>query len=231
MEDNDGLWTAMFGAAQCFRYAVTKNESVAEIATRNFRGLRLLNHVTSIDGLLARTVSLNKGGADWLKFNASSGAPCEDCDELYWKSGISQDSIIGHLFFLPIYAELVVENVEEQKEVIELFLGIVNHIVENDYQMVDFDGKRTKWGFWDPANLNAKLEYGENRGLNSLQILTFLAAAESLSIKYGIPLKHQYIADHFLKLYTQHGYGKNVLNVKMDWPCNNNFSDDEQAVL
>lgn len=30
-------------------------------------------------------------------------------------------------------------------------------------------------------------------------------------------------------VFSKEGYGANILNVKMDWPCNNNFSDDEQV--
>ena len=30
-------------------------------------------------------------------------------------------------------------------------------------------------------------------------------------------------------VFSKEGYGTNILNVKMDWPCNNNFSDDEQV--
>lgn len=74
-------------------------------------------------------------------------------------------------------------------------------MIEGGYQMIDWDGKRTKWGFWDPWNLNYDVENGENRGLNSLQLLSFLGAAEVLSKKYDIKAKFNYIEDHFIPLF------------------------------
>ena len=160
--DNEGLWTAMFAAAQCFRSVVTGNSSAAEIATRNYNGMELLQNVTGSRGLLARTVALtNPDPTRWLKFNHSSSIPCPDCEKLFWKDGISQDSIIGHLFFLPIYAELVLkDDLVQQRFTVQKFLDIVDRIVENGYKMVDWDGKRTKWGFWDPVSLNTDLDRG-----------------------------------------------------------------------
>ena len=38
-----------------------------------------------------------------------------------------------------------------------MFLDIVDSIVKNGYQMIDWDGKRTEWGFWDPDALNTDI--------------------------------------------------------------------------
>ena len=46
-----------------------------------------------------------------------------------------------------------------------------------------------------------KLENGENRGLNSLQLLAYLGAAEVLSKKYEIQPKYAYMEDHFKPLF------------------------------
>ena len=56
-----------------------------------------------------------------------------------------------------------------------------------------------------------------------------MASAEVLSKLYHIPLKHEYIKDHFMPLFSEHQYGLNILNVKMTNPEDDNYSDDEQA--
>ena len=46
-DDNDGLWTAMCGAAECFRYAATKSAESLERARRATRAILSLEHVTA----------------------------------------------------------------------------------------------------------------------------------------------------------------------------------------
>ena len=41
-----------------------------------------------------------------------------------------------------------------------------------------FTVKRTTWGFWNPEELNHNPDHYSERSLNSLQIITYLAAAE-----------------------------------------------------
>ena len=117
------------------------------------------------------------------------------------------------MFVDPIYAELVAE--EEDKEfVIQGFLDILDRIVENGYTMPDYDGVPTKWGHWDPYSINNDMDRYSERGLNSLQILSYLAAGEVLSKKYGITAKNDYMA-HFDYLYNEENYKRNLGNVKL----------------
>src|SRR5262249_3855846 len=44
--DNDGLWTAMYGAGECFAYAATKDPKAKERAKKAFEALRFLQKVT-----------------------------------------------------------------------------------------------------------------------------------------------------------------------------------------
>ena len=41
-------------------------------------------------------------------------------------------------------------------------LDVINRIVENNYQMIGFDGKRTRWGFWNPEELNCNPGFGSS---------------------------------------------------------------------
>ena len=38
-------------------------------------------------------------------------------------------------------------------------------------------GKPTTWGHWDPATLNGNRTWSDERGVNSLQMLSFLSEA------------------------------------------------------
>ena len=53
--DNDGLWTSMYLASQSFRYAATGDPDAKAAAWRAFQGLSLLNYVTGVAGLPARS--------------------------------------------------------------------------------------------------------------------------------------------------------------------------------
>ena len=57
-EDNDGLWTSTYLAAECFRYAVTKNPEAKKNAIRTFEALERLETVSGIPGLPARSYAL-----------------------------------------------------------------------------------------------------------------------------------------------------------------------------
>ena len=54
--ENDGLWTSIYLASQALRYAVTKDPAAKSEADRCLGGLELLNKVTGIKGLFARSV-------------------------------------------------------------------------------------------------------------------------------------------------------------------------------
>ncbi len=60
--DNDGLWTAMYGAGECFAYGATKDPKAKERARKAFEALRFLQKVTQgcahapPKGYIARTI-------------------------------------------------------------------------------------------------------------------------------------------------------------------------------
>ena len=51
---------------------------------------------------------------------------------------------------------------------------ITNHILDNNYQLIDVDGKRTRWGWWGPE---AIWEDPDETGLRALHILSHLRVA------------------------------------------------------
>ena len=96
--------------------------------------------------------------------------------------------------------------------------------------MPDYDGIPTRWGHWDPYSVNFDMDRYSERGLNSLQILTYLAGAEVLTKKYGMTAKNDYMS-HFDYLYNKMNYKRNLGNVKLQAASEDNYSDDEQQFL
>ena len=48
---------------------------------------------------------------------------------------------------------------------------------ENGFQLIDYTGKPTSWGKWDPANINGNRAFSDGRGVQSVEVLAMLAAA------------------------------------------------------
>ena len=60
-----------------------------------------------------------------------------------WKGDTSSDEIVGHYFVYPIYHDLVAD--ESEKPALRAAIErITNHILDNNYQLIDVDGKRTR---------------------------------------------------------------------------------------
>ncbi|MCR4316566.1 MAG: hypothetical protein NUW37_09485 [Planctomycetes bacterium] len=239
--DNDGLWTAMYAAGECFRYAVTKDPVALELCRKHFRALVKLSDVTGIPGFTARSYDnlLENGGVhphgEW---HVSDVYPGEQ-----WKGDTSSDEIDGHYFFFPIYYELVAD--DEERETCRIILKeMTDYIIDGGFYLRDVDGKPTTWGRWAPETINIErpwrklfedyyymstYENGHDwwmeRGLNALEILGYLRAA------YNIVGDERY-KDAIDYLVDEHGYHKNALYQKIVFPPNEqNHSDDELAYL
>ncbi len=217
-EDNDGLWTACYLAAQCFRYGATKSDNAREIAVRTFEALERLETVTGISGYPARSYAL---ATDSVKQSRSPHPkfwhPSPD-GKWQWLDDTSSDEIAGHIFSIALFYELVAD--ENQKEKAKnLIERIMNHIVDNNFLMIDFDGLPTRWGIWNPDSLNHSKNWMFERGLNSLQILSHLKTAISIT---GNPKFEKAYND----LVEKHGYAKNAVQAKIYGPFETSHSDD-----
>jgi hypothetical protein len=85
--------------------------------------------------------------------------------------------------------------------------------------LVDLDGLPTKWGIWTPDSLNIPKGRWYERGLNSLQILSFLKTA------YYVTNDQKFESAYHL-LIDKHHYAANTIHAKMDLPFENSHSDD-----
>jgi len=103
--------------------------------------------------------------------------------------------------------------------------AIADHLVDHNFQLVDYDGRPTRWGIFNPENLNHSADWWEERSLNSLSILTYMSVAAHITgdSKYSNASR---------KLIEHQSYDQNVLIPKTNaGPGSGNQSDDEMAFM
>ncbi len=219
--DNDGLWTALYCAARCFQYATTKEASARERARRSMRALLDLERLTGIPGFPARSI-IRK---DETRYHQSRGEWHESpVDPNYiWKGDTSSDELDGHYFIWAIYYDLVADDAE--KEAIRgVVRRVTDHLMQNNWRLIDKDGKSTRWAIFNPESLNDDPIWEEERGLNALSILSHLKVAYHIT---GDP-KYQQAYEELIK---KHHYLLNAVTQKMLPPYEVNHSDDQLAFL
>ncbi len=225
-QDNDGLWTAMYLAGELFRYAVTKSAVALQNCHESFDALERLTEITPMAGFPARSFD-HKG---YQVADLPRWQPAAD-KKWVWKATTSSDEIVGHFFAYALFAEFV-SDPAWRRRAIALMDAIMDHIVQNNGYLIDFDGKPTRWGRWHPDYVNQFPKQVGDRRLNSVQIIAFLQTA------YHFTKKDIYREKAF-ELLTDHGYLENIMipidqigrvpgiDLTSAW----NHSDDELAFL
>jgi hypothetical protein len=225
-QDNDGLWTAMYLAGELFRYSVTKSEEALQNCYESFGAMERLESINPLEGFPAR--SFDRSGYQVADTSRWQIAP----DPRWtWKATTSSDEIVGHFFVYSIFAEIVSDK-NRRDRCITLMDGIMNHIVKNNWYLIDYDGKPTLWGRWHPEYVNQfPVQVGDRR-LNSVEIIAFLQTA------YHFTGKELYKQKAY-ELFEKHGYLDNIMipittiglipgiDLTTEW----NHSDDELAFL
>jgi hypothetical protein len=245
--DNDGLWTSMYGAAECFAYAATRSPLAQRRARQAFEALHWLGEVTQggqhspPPGYVARTVLPTSGPDPNAGRRERDEAHRKDRDALwkvyeprwpksrdgqwYWKSDTSSDELDGHFFFYGLYHDLVASTSEEKVRVREQTRRLMDHLIDHDFQLIDHDGKPTRWGIFNPAVLNRDPLWADERGLNSLSLLSYLATTGHLT---GDPKYEQLIE----RLCAEEHYDANLRVPKIQRGIGSgNHSDDEMAFM
>ena len=248
-DDNDGQYTGMYGAAECFAYAATKDPKAKARATKAFEALRFLSQVTqggshpAPRGFPARTILLTSGPdpnqspaysveadrkqqrSDALWKVIHPRWPTSADGRWYWKCDTSSDELDGHFFLYALYYDLVAETEEEKARVRDMVRDITDHLIEHDFRLVDWDGKPTRWANFSPDSLNRDPDWWSERGLNSLSILTYLRIAEHVTgdTRYGAA---------FDRLVREESYAMNAMYPKVQrGPGSFVQFDDEMAFM
>lgn len=245
--DNDGLWTAMYGASQCYAVAVTGSDRHKAAAKKAFEAIRFLQKVTQggshspPKGYIARSIlptdghNPNEGRLESDRRTKERGDkmwklyeprwPTSADGKWYWKTDTSSDELDGHYFFLPLYYDLVADDDAERERVREVVRDLTNHLLDHNFVLIDIDGKPTRWAIFNPENLNQTPVWWVGRGLNSLSILAYLAVA------YHVTGEERYVQAMKL-LREKHSYEANAMVAKVQYGVGSgNQSDDEMAMM
>jgi hypothetical protein len=221
--DNDVGFTCHYLDALCFEYAVTGDPAVRDEAVNVFKTIKWSEEITPIKGYPARSIcAVDEPGHRGTL--GSAGRPAEwhlTGDGVWqWKGDTSSDEIVAHVYTVSLFHDLVAQGIEKEKAV-EHLERIIGHIVDNGWVLRDLDGKPTVWGQWSPEFVFSP-DHTDERGLNSLQALSFVAVANALfpSAKFE-RARDQLIA---------WGYVRQTLRQKITFPYYTRF-DDRLAFL
>lgn len=198
--DNDGLWTSMYLGGEVFRYAVTKDPDALKNCRESLDALERLYTITSIPGFPAR--SFERSGHLKELHDSEHWQQSRD-KEWNWKSSTSSDEVIGHIFAFGALAELIDEP-EIKNRAVMLIDTLMSNILKNNLYLIDYDGKPTMWGKWNPDYVNALPINTGDRKLNSSNIIAMLQTA------YFFTKKEKYKAKAF-ELMTKNGYLENMM--------------------
>lgn len=197
ISDNDGMYTAMYGAANAFRYAATGDPEAKAIADRSFQACKWLVDITHEKGFPARVIipvdwhepvnqiysveaNLRHQKNDPMWKNIYPRFPKSKDGKFLWKCDTSSDELAGHFFFYGIYYDLVAKTPEEKQAAREVVGDIMDHMIRHGYKLVDHDGKVTRWGDFSPEYFNSVYGF-DQRGLNSMMMLSFLNVAKHVT--------------------------------------------------
>lgn len=198
--DNDGLWTSMYLGAEAFRYAVTRSPEALQNCRESLEAMERLYSVNPVKGFPARSFERHGFALhDTDKWRKSADP------EWDWKSTTSSDEAIGHIFVFSVLAELV-DDEAIRNTAVRLMDSLMQHIVDHDMYLVDWDGKPTLWGKWNPDYVNARPLGVGDRKINSSNIIAMLQTAYHFT-------KKEIYKDKAFELMNKYGYLENLM-----WP-------------
>lgn len=213
-DDNDGLWTGLYAAAECFRFAVTAAPEAEARARKAIEAMLFLEQVAGGRGFPARSY-IEKGepmprDGEWHW--------TED-GKYYWKGDTSSDEIVGHLFAYAIAYDLL-PDAALKKRIAATTRRIVDHILANGYYLIDLDGQPTRWGRWSRKYFG---EVPEDSALNSLEMLSFLKVAAHVTgdAKYETEYRKAALELKYAEQTTRYKELRQEIN----------YSDEELAML
>jgi hypothetical protein len=214
--DNDGLWTAIYVAAQAFRYRVTKDSQALDSARKSVEAMLRLEAITGRAGFPARSFRQKNEprNKDGIWHFTTDG-------EWEWKADTSSDEIVGHFFAYSVVYDLAADE-GLKKRLRGAVSRIADHLIDHRYNLTDLHGGPTRWGRYDEAYFETE-DGCEERALRSLELLSHLKVA------YHMTGNSRYDRE-YRKLINEMGYHKNTttyLKLRQEL----NYSDEELAML
>ena len=214
--DNDGLWTSIYVAAQAFRYQLTRDPKALDSARKSVEAMLRLEAITGRSGFPARSFRHKSEPRhnDGIWHFTSDG-------DWEWKADTSSDEIVGHFFAYSVVYDLAAD--EDLKERLRGAVSrMADHLIDHGHNLTDLHGGPTRWGRYDEAYFDTD-DGREERALRSLELLSHLKVAYHMT---GNP---RYVKE-YRKLITERNYHKNTttyLKLRQEL----NYSDEELALL
>ena len=214
--DNDGLWTAIYSTAACFRYAVEPTPANLERARQATEAILFLEQITGRSGFPARSlVTANE-------IPSSDGMWHWTPDGKYrFKGDTSSDELVGHFFAFAIAYDLLPDPTLKAR-IAATTSRVMDHILDHDLTLTDITGFPTYWGRWSEDY------FASDRGrsdapLNAVELLSFLKSAHHITgnPRYETEYKRLALARGYAQL-----SGK-VIELREEL----NYSDEELAFL
>jgi hypothetical protein len=220
-DDNEGGYTAVYLAMESFRFAASRDPEALDRARRALTALEFLVDVTGTNGFLARTVvpanstemhdpNVYVTPPEWAKERIGDPRAKyvrmrwrESADGRWlWKGDTSSDEMTAHMFGYFVFHDLAA-TAPDRSRVRRQVCRLVDHLIANGFVLRDVDGQPTRWGIWSPEHLNSDPNWAMERGINSLEMLSFLRLAHHVSqdAKYLV---------HYHRLIAEHHYDRNV---------------------
>jgi hypothetical protein len=214
--DNDGLWTAIYVAAQTFRYRVTRDPDALNAAHKSVEAMLRLEAITGRSGFPARSFrhKAEPRHKDGVWHFTPDG-------EWEWKADTSSDEIVGHFFAYSVVYDLAADE-DLKKRLRAAVSRIADHLIDNKYNLTDLHGGPTRWGRYDEAYFETD-DGREERALRSLELLSHLKVAHHMT-------RNPRYDREYRKLINENGYHKNTttyLKLRQEL----NYSDEELAML
>ena len=215
--DNDGGWSSYYLGSQAFRYAATGSSQARSNAWEILAALERLQQLPNRDGFFART--FERHGFKFSDTDRWRELPGGDWD---WKGHTSSDEFTSHTFAHGVMWQLVAKTLAEKQRLATNYTRILDHIIRNNWYLVDVDGKPTLWGRWNPEYVNWFPHTIGDRRLNSAEIIAGLQLAWTMTGR-------EFYREKANELFNQHGYLTNILSsMKLIGPTKGyiHFGDD-----
>jgi len=214
--DNDGLWTSIYVAAECFRYATTHSPRALANARSSLAALLRLVSITGIPGFPARSL-IHQGdylppGGEWH---------WTPDGQWKWKGDTSSDELVGHFFAYSVAYNLLPDD-GDRAAIRSAVASIANNLLDHGLNLVGYGGRVTTWGRYNPEYFKTP-QGREDKALDSLELLSHLRVA------YRLTGDAKFLAA-YRRIGSDLGYVQNIMHIG-DKPREVNHSDQELAFL
>ncbi|MEO9894514.1 hypothetical protein [Aurantibacter sp.] len=201
----------MLVAYSC-KYAITKKQSDKKIADQVFEGILKAERVTGVPGLLSRGFYKTEE-PQWFEkmwydeWHTSSSMP-----GYRWLGDQSIDKLVSVFHSLGMYYELCAD-LEQKEKVSGLLSRFIGKIVNDNFRIMDLDGKLTLWG-----NMCPDLPHNK---LNSLVALAAVKVAHQITGEARFASAYKLLIDTYhyddRQLLSNHLYPENMRHIWDDY--------------